>query len=186
MRRLGIGVVVLSLMVVGCANGSGADSGATIGADVSSEVDDFLESYRIAFESGDVDAVLGFWVDYGQWIADTPWGRDTYTVGDGLFDPLAFSNPMGGFVRWLFRAEFTIDSRGEMTMIENGLGDIFVSYPQSHSFVVNGERVAIEGFAIEALIETDDGLRIVKSHWLTPQTAGPQLGLPRPDRPPGW
>ena len=186
MMRLGMGVVVLGLVVVGCASGSGSDEGTSIGSDVSSEVADLLESYRIAFENGDVDAVLGFWVDYGQWIADTPWGRDKYTIGDGSFNPLAFTNPIGAFVRWLDTAEYTIESRGDMTMITNGLGDIFVSYTQRHSFVVNDERVIIEGFVVEALTETADGLKIVKSHWLTPQTAGPQLGLPRPDRPPGW
>lgn len=134
------------------------------------EVLEFVDAYHEAFATYDVEAVLDMYHPQGEWISDTPPGRDVYSPEDGEFDWMAYTNPIGGFVRWLGSADFAFDSRAEPQMITNSRGDIYVSYPASWHFQFQGREWSITGFTVMWLVDTDDGL-VVKRHWnLTPQT----------------
>jgi hypothetical protein len=137
------------------------------------EVIAFLDAYHQAFGAFDVDAVLGMYATDGEWINDTPPGRDVYYPEDGAFGGVyAYTGPIGGFVQWLETVDFAFDSRGEVSMITNQAGrDVYVSYPSSWHFTYMGREFNISAFTVMWLVDTDDGLK-VKRHWnLTPQTA---------------
>jgi hypothetical protein len=142
--------------------------GASLAA--TDEVLEFLDGYHEAFEAYDVQAVLSLYHPQGEWISDTPPGRDVYLAQDGPFNPMAFSNPIGGFVRWIGTVDFAFDSRGEPQMITNSGGDIYVSYPSSWHFTYLDRECHITAFTVMWLVDTDDGLAVMR-HWnLTPQT----------------
>ncbi|MCB2224157.1 MAG: hypothetical protein KQH83_08280 [Actinobacteria bacterium] len=151
---------------------AGVDAAAVLdeGLAATDEVIEFLDAYHEAFEAYDVEAVLGMYHSDGQWISDTPPGRDVYTPEDGPFNAMAYRNPIGGFVRWIGTIGFGFDSRGEPQMITNEGGDIYVSYPSSWHFTYLGREWHITAFTVMWLVRTDDGLAVMR-HWnLTPQT----------------
>lgn len=173
MMRIVVVITVGALLAIACSDDSTSSSATTDGMDLAAtdEVVAFIEDYQQAVADFDVDAVLSMYTTDGEWISDTPPGRDVYTNDDGPFSPMAYTNPIGGFVRWIGTIDFGFDSRGEPEMITNQAGDIYVSYPASWHFTYQGEYFEISAFTVLWLVDTGDGLR-VKTHWnLTPQTA---------------
>ena len=178
-------VVAVGLLALGACSTDDAPSTA-VAAPASAEVEQFVDRYHEAWTSFDVDGVFALYTDFGTWSSDTPWGPEDYYVGDGEFDALAFENPIGGFVRWLEGVDWTMDEIGPLTMLENDYGDIYVTWPAQWSLELQGERLELEGFQTLWLVPDETNGFLVGRHVnLTPQTAGEQLGIPRPPEPYG-